>query len=99
MEKTITVVGGPFPQQVDPVLQLVPTGKGNLAARIADECEAHFKDVQRIGNFPGGTPCTFEQLQEQIVLLDTDVLIFLPHLPNVLLESSPTKIRLQEGQS
>jgi hypothetical protein len=34
--KKVTVIGGPFAQQVDPVLQLVPSGKGQLAAAIAD---------------------------------------------------------------
>jgi hypothetical protein len=47
MEKTITVVGGPFPQQVDPVLQLVPTGKGNLAvySRLGDSGQYYIIDA------------------------------------------------------
>lgn len=54
MDKSIAIVGGPIAQPVDPVLQLVPSGHGHLAASIADAFEQHFSHVERIGNFPGG---------------------------------------------
>lgn len=99
MNKSITVVGGPFPQPVDPVLQLVPTGQGNLAASVADAFEKSFSRVERIGNFPGAKPHDFMELQHAIETLDTDVVIFLPHLPNVLASPSPTKLRLSDGET
>ncbi len=99
MNKSIAVIGGPFPQRVDPVLQLVPTGRGQLAAKIADEFEKHFPLVERIGNFPGGKPCDFSELQQAIETLDADVVVFLPHLPNVLVDFSPAKLRLKDGES
>lgn len=99
MNKTIAIIGGPFPQQVDPVLQLVPTGRGQLAAKIADEFEQRFDRVERIGNFPGGKPCDFSELQQAIEALNADVVVFLPHLPNVLVNFSPTKLRLQDGET
>lgn len=96
--KKVTVIGGPFPQQVDPVLQLVPTGKGRLAAAIADAFEQNGEIVERWGNFVGGTPCTFGELAHNLDSLDTDVVVFLAHLPNVLIEESQSKIRLTEGE-
>ncbi|MBN1427097.1 MAG: class II aldolase/adducin family protein, partial [Anaerolineae bacterium] len=99
MNKSITVVGGPFAQAVDPVLRLVPTGQGHLAAKIADEFEQRFSQMERIGNFPGGKPYSFEELQQAIETLDTDVVIFLPHLPNILISPSPTKLRLSDGET
>lgn len=98
-EMKVTVVGGPFRQSIDPVPQLVPTGKGNLATRIADELGKYFSNVERIGNFPGGKPCSFEGLREMMQQVETNVLIFMPHLPNILVDQSITKIRIKEGES
>jgi len=94
----VMVVGGPFPQNVDPVLRLVPTGEGFLAARISDALEKNFERVLRVGNFPGGDFCTFQELADRMASLDANVLVFLPHLPNILIESSLTKIRIEEGE-
>lgn len=96
--KKITVIGGPFPQQVDPVLQLVPTGKGELAAAIAQAFEAHGERVERWGNYSGGKPLTFDALGSELNQLQTDVVIFLAHLPNILIEPSASKIRLTEQE-
>ncbi len=95
----VVVVGGPFRQKIDPVLQLVPTGKGLLAAEIADALEQHFLTVVRIGNFPGGEECSFEELQERMVSLEVNVVVFLPHLPNIIVQESSEKIRADEGQT
>jgi hypothetical protein len=98
LRKKVTVIGGPFPQQVDPVLQLVPTGKGQLAAAIADSFQQAGAEVERWGNFDGGTPFTFDALSAALDDLATDVVVCLAHLPNILIESSPTKIRLADGE-
>ena len=94
------VVGGPFPQSVDPVLDLVPTGKGKLAAAVADALEEHFETVERIGNFPGGKPCTFDELHEMMldvrILSQTNAIVFMPHLPNIIVEQSAMKIRASD---
>ncbi|UCC94485.1 MAG: class II aldolase/adducin family protein [Candidatus Omnitrophota bacterium] len=95
----VVVVGGAFGQMVDPVLQLMPTGKGLLAAEIADELEYHFSDVSRIGNFPGAEECSFHGLQERMSLIDANIVVFLPHLPNILVRGSEVKIRVDEGET
>ncbi|GEM_PF-2215501 len=99
-KKKVYVIGGPFPQQVDPVLQLIPTGKGKLAAAIADTFEVNGQIVERWGNFDGGVPLTFDELAESLDTLETDanVVIFLPHLPNILIEPSQTKIRVNADE-
>lgn len=98
-EKTnVMVVGGPFAQNIDPVLRLVPTGGGFLAASIADALEKRFENVSRIGNFPAGQPCDFQELMRKMAFLDTNVLVFLPHLPNILIDYSSSKIRIDEGE-
>ncbi len=94
----ICVIGGPFPQQVDPVLQLTPTGQGKLAADIANVFEENEYTVERLGNFDGGKPLTFDALADSLNTLDSDVVVFLPHLPNILIEASETKIRAKEGE-
>lgn len=96
INKTITVIGGPIAQKVDAVLNLTPTGGGNFAAQIADEMEKHFNKVTRIGNFPKCLPCDFAGLEKEVEKLDADVVIFLPHLPNILVEEKKGKIRLDE---
>ena len=53
MNEKVFVVGGPIIQWVDPVLQLVPIGRGLLAQSIADELERDYLfNVERLGNFP-----------------------------------------------
>jgi hypothetical protein len=96
--KKVTIIGGPFAQQVDPVLQLVPSGKGQLAASIADSFQSHGEIVERWGNFDGGQSFTFDELASALDKLNTDVVVFLAHLPNVLIVTSATKIRLGEGE-
>lgn len=93
----VMVVGGPFAQRIDPVLKLVPSGEGRLAAKIADALERRFS-VSRLGNFPGAEACDFQELMERMESIDVNVLVFLPHLPNILVDSSPTKIRVGEGE-
>lgn len=99
-KKKITVVGGPFSQDIDPVLRLVPKGSGKLAEEIALELEKEFM-VERLGNFTTAKPCSIAVLADELKSLNTNVVVFLPHLPNVTVEYSPTKIRLpdyeQEG--
>ncbi len=99
MNKTIAVVGGPVVQPVDAVLQLVPTGQGKLAAEIALAFEVLYPHVERLGNFSGGKACTFHELEQWIERVSADVVIFLPHLPNVLIDSIPGKLRLEEGET
>jgi hypothetical protein len=77
----------------------VPSGHGQLAASIADAFEKYFSHVERIGNFPGGKACSFAELEDVIPTLAADVVIFMPHLPNVLVEPAPRKLRLREGES
>jgi len=93
----VVVFGGPVPQEVDDVLILTPTGKGGLAAKIADALEEKFTRVERIGNFPGGTPCTFDELEEIIPGMDANVVVFMPHLPNILISAVPGKLRIEKG--
>lgn len=93
----VTVVGGPFAQRVDPVLCLVPTGKGKLASGVADALEKYFGQVERVGNFSKGTVCTFDELQKMIPGMDSNIVVFMPHLPNILVGVSPEKIRIEEG--
>lgn len=98
INKTVAVIGGPIAQKVDAVLNLTPTGGGNFAAKIAEEMEKHFDKVTRIGNFAKGLPCDFAGLEKEIEKLNTDVVIFLPHLPNILVEEKEGKIRLLETE-
>jgi ribulose-5-phosphate 4-epimerase/fuculose-1-phosphate aldolase len=98
MKKKVAVFGGPVLQKIDPVLKLVPTGKGLLAGEIADGLENDFI-VKRIGNFPGGECCDFDRMQKMIVNLQADAVVFLPHLPNVLVDCADDKIRIAEGQT
>ena len=97
-KKKVIVVGGPFIQDVDPVLRLVPTGEGLLAASIADALDHKFENVHRVGNFSGAETYNFQELIDKMSSLDADVLVFLPHLPNILVNPSSTKIRPQENK-
>jgi len=90
----ILVVGGPIEQMIDPVLKLVPTGNGRLATLIADEFEFNGFDVTRWGNFSGAETLMFEELQNRCrQKLNFDVIIFLAHLPNILISPLSDKIR------
>lgn len=100
MEKSnlkVALVGGPFVQKVDPALSLVPTGKGRLAAGISDSLEKRFSRVERIGNFSGAAACTFEELFGMVAGMDANIVVFMPHLPNIIVEGSPHKLRIEEG--
>lgn len=96
MKKKVIIVGGPVAQKIDPVLNLVPTGKGGLANEIAIQLENVFQ-VERVGNFPGGEVCDFFSLQKKIVDFSGDAVVFLPHLPNFIIEESQSKIRLSKN--
>jgi hypothetical protein len=98
MKKKVAVFGGPVLQKIDPVLKLAPTGKGLLAGEIADGLEDEFA-VERIGNFPGGESCDFERMRKHVATLHADAVVFMPHLPNVLVECASDKIRVLEGQT
>jgi hypothetical protein len=77
----------------------MPTGKGKLAASISDSLEKRFRSVSRIGNFSGGTPCTFDELQEQIKGIDANIVVFMPHLPNIIVGRNQEKLRIEEGST
>lgn len=94
----VAVIGGSFGQMIDPVLEVVPTGKGFLAAKISDELEKYFSEVLRIGNFPGGKKCNIDELVKEIEQLDVNVVIFLAHIPNIIFEVSAQKIRIGGGE-
>jgi hypothetical protein len=97
-DKKIIVVGGPFSQNVDPVMKLVPSGSGKLASAIADEFEKNFT-VERIGNFSSGQPNDIFSLETRIKGFSSDAVIFFPHLPNFLVECpSEGKIRIAENE-
>jgi hypothetical protein len=99
-DKKVLVVGGPVVQKLDPVLRLVPTGGGQLASSIADAFETRFTTVERIINFPTNrdeSNITFSQLQDKLETLDADVVVFMPHLPNILIEERADKIRYNNG--
>ncbi|MCX6744925.1 MAG: class II aldolase/adducin family protein [Candidatus Parcubacteria bacterium] len=95
--KKITVIGGPIAQAIDPVLNLVPTGKGKLAHQVASEFSKHFNEVDRLGNFEGSKKCDYVDLEQEVLNLQSDVVIFLPHIANVLVEKQNAKIRVAEG--
>lgn len=99
LDEKVIVIGGPIAQRVDPVLSLVPSGSGRLADEIADELEKHFDIVRRIGNFPGGEPVDFELLLERVKDLRADAVVFLAHVPNVLVVSQTDKLRVKEGET
>jgi len=92
----VRVVGGPIAQKIDLVLSLVPSGGGKLAGEISQHLENDF-EVERIGNFPKGQNVDFDSLQKMIPKFSADAVVFLPHLPNVLIEEQKGKIRLAEG--
>ncbi|MFC1623030.1 class II aldolase/adducin family protein [Patescibacteria group bacterium] len=98
MKKIITIVGGPVPQKLDPVLNIVPTGNGKLADSIATELESDFI-IERVGNFPKGFPMNFEELEKLVQSLKSDVTIFMPHLPNFLVDYQEDKISVENGDS
>jgi len=97
-DKKITVIGGPISQPVDDVLNLVPSGNGHLAESIADQFEEEF-EVERLGNFFRGKPLNFYDLEHELIKLNSNVVIYLAHLPNVLLEGQQGKIRLKENEA
>ncbi len=78
----ITVFGGPIHQHIDPVMMFVPTGRGKLAQTIAEELKQHVDDVALIGNFDGNFTHDFHAIEQAIENLDSNVVIFMPHLPN-----------------
>ena len=83
MKKIIaTVFGGPIPQHIDPVMMLMPTGRGKLAQEIAKEMMRHVDEVKLIGNFDGDLTHDFHSIEQEINTLDSHVVIFMPHLPN-----------------
>ncbi len=96
--KKITVIGGPISQAIDPVLNLVPSGRGELAHKIALEFERQFTDVDRLGNFEQSKKCDYVDLEQEVINLKSDVVIFLPHIANVLVDKQATKIRVAEGE-
>ncbi|MFA5986457.1 MAG: class II aldolase/adducin family protein [Parcubacteria group bacterium] len=78
----ITIFGGPIHQSIDPVMMLVPTGKGHLAQEIAREMRQHVDEVELIGNFDGKFTHDFHAIEQAIESLDSHIVIFMPHLPN-----------------
>jgi len=99
LNKKVIVVGGPIVQAIDPVLSLVPTGHGNLADAIAQQFERNFQSVERLGNYAGATAKSYEELKQRIENgLDADVVVFLAHLPNIIVKKQEGKIRLDEAE-
>ena len=82
---------------MDDVLVLTPTGTGKSAAAISDAFENYFANVQRIGYFPGGEPCDFDQMEARANGTDANIIVFMPHLPNILVSKIPGKLRIEEG--
>lgn len=98
MNEKIVVVGGPIIQPVDAVLSLVPSGRGRLAEAIAQEFAKTFP-VERLGNFVGSSCQTFAELARVFEQpLQARAIIYLPHLPNVIIAPREGKIRLEENQ-
>jgi len=95
--KKAIIIGGPIPQQIDPVLSLMPTGHGKLAASIADEFADKGFAVERLGNFAGSDPLSFRELQYLVNYLEGNVVIFMAHLPNVLVDTSSWRFQLFSG--
>ncbi|NTW14373.1 MAG: class II aldolase/adducin family protein [Candidatus Moranbacteria bacterium] len=89
----IAVFGGPVPQRLDAVTNLVPTGNGRLARSIADELSGHFDDVEFIGNTDGVMKYDFDMMEQAVDTTEADVIVFLPHLPNVLVTPVEGKMR------
>lgn len=94
--KKIAVFGGPVPQRLDAVMNLVPTGSGRMANAIATALSRHFDRVERIGNMDGVKRCDFAAMEDAVERVDADVIVFLPHLPNVLVEPIDGKLRAED---
>ena len=94
----VTIFGGPIPQLIDSVTWLFPTGKGILADEIAKEMKLHFDEVQLVGNFNGNILYDFKAVEKAIEKIDSNVVIFMPHLPNFLAEYHPGKIRIKKDE-
>jgi len=97
-KKSIVIIGGPIEQKIDPVLILKPSGQGKLASAIADEFENKGYQVRRLGNFDKAEKRSYEDLQVDVKNLRSNAVIFMAHMPNVLVGYNQSKLRAAQGE-